>query len=415
MYDSLDSDVALIEQSRSARSKARRDSSFNCVAAVVLRINYADTSDHRASAVGALDVDSYGSPTAEVFVPSSGNRVNGVRILQHGSARRNMSVWLPSVSTHYMDGTALYVAKLNELTGDAIEPIELVKPTSVYDFDGDIVIVQTLRISEDHYENMIIGTMPHIMPARERLHYAPTSRQTAEARRYDPNYEPKDGEGMMSLRASRLSSLAYVHPLMGVHPSGSLPEREGLSPAEFIQETHKGDPDRMIANPVGDERYMAHNGTLLRLDRQGNVTIDTTLAGVKNNQQDYEASSVFGDAGHIDINLCRRVGQGFSIRLGGEVVFSIKSDGANSVVELGAALAEGFSAVLGERLEAVFDNHQHMTAQGPTTVPLPVQDPLTAGSFPDVPPIGTMKPSNIGSANESADHAVLTDKVLVRS
>ena len=173
--------------------------------------------------------------------------------------------------------------------------------------------------------------------------------------------------------------------------------------------------DRTSANPIGLERYLSHNGTILRVDQQGNVIIDTALAGVQNNDLDVVPSAQIGDRGHIDVNILRRSGQGLNIRIGGEVVFSIEAQiGGASVISLGKELAQAFSAVLGERLQEVFDNHQHMTAQGFTTKPIPIQEPTFAGEFPSVAPVGGAVPSNMESANQSASTAVFAHDILLR-
>tara|TARA_R110002110_G_scaffold92555_10_gene241489 strand:+ start:450 stop:1700 length:1251 start_codon:yes stop_codon:yes gene_type:complete len=413
----FDYDIEQIRERRDERIYNRKDTSFVCVIGVVLKINYADTSDHRASAVGELDVTNYGSPTADVYLPTSRQVLTRVKIVQHGSARQNVSVWLPAVSTHMKDGEAIYVPRIDPKTSLTIEPIQYIKPMTVNDFDGDSVIVQSLHIGSGDYDYFIIGTVPSVSPARERLHYSPRSQQVTEVQKYDESYLPNDmaTTAFMTVRANRLSSLDFTHPLLGIHADGSTPEADGLSSDDQLKQTNEDQPDRMMANPIGDERYLAHNGAVVRIDQQGNVLLDTTLAGLKNNRMDIEAAAAFGDAGHVDINVNKRIGQGLVIRLGGEVVFSIRHDGSNDIVSLGKELAQAFSSVLGERLAAVFDNHQHLTTQGPTTVPLPIQDPLTAASFDDVAPTGAMKPSNIGSANESENHAVMTDKVIVRS
>jgi hypothetical protein len=417
--DRFTDDIDMLTSARGEKTRPRSGSDYQSSVGAVVKIHYADTSDHRASTVGGIDTLNYGAPTVDVFLPYSRQTLRKVKVLQHGSARQNVSIWTPTLSTHILEGDTLYVPEIDERTGLTIEPLKYKRPGAISDFDGDHVIVQSIHMGAGDYDYFVIGTVPFALPSRERLHYAPRSRQAADVRIYNQNYTPADTEqsdsNSMSVRANRLSALDYTHPLLGVRSDGSSPDISAADGDEMIEQTNEGKPDRLLSNPVGEERYLAHNGSVARIDQQGNVLLDTTLAGIKNNRMDIEAAAAFGDAGHIDINLNKRLGQGITVRVGGEVVFSIRHQGDTDIVSLGAELAEAFSSVLGERLAAVFDNHQHMTVQGPTTVPLPVQDPLTAGAFPDVPPVGTMTPSNIGSANESEAHAVITDKVIIRS
>ena len=417
MIDDFDDDIELVQSSREQRTRPRSTRAYESSIGAVVKINYADTSDHRASAIGEIDPLNYGAITVDVFLPYSRQTLRKVKVLQHGSARQNVSIWTPTVSTHILKGETLYVPEIDKRTGLTVEPLQYKRPGTISDFDGDHVVVQSIHIGSGDYDFFVIGTVPFALQSRERLHYAPRSKQAAEIKSYNQSYEPSEIESQnsMSVRANRLSSLDYVHPLLGVSSDGSLPDFDAATDSDMIEQTNADKPDRFLSNPIGEERYLAHNGSVARIDQQGNVLLDTTLAGIKNNRLDVEPAAAFGDAGHIDINLNKRLGQGVTVRLGGEVVFSIRHQGDSDIISLGAELAEAFSSVLGERLAAVFDNHQHMTAQGPTTVPLPIQDPLTAGAFPDVPPVGTMTPSNIGSANESEDHAVMTDKVIIRS
>ena len=397
---------------------ARRNTSFSSVMGVVLSISYADDSDYRVSDSGVKSPQSYGSPTATVYIPSNGARSSGVRILQHGSARLNMSVWTPAVSTHRVlsDGRVV-VPKRRELGDDMVRPIEWVSGTSVDMFDGDTVIIQNLPSgSAGSFASVIIGSIPKAKPAIDRLHMGPFSKNASEIGLTVGEYNAVEGAQPLAtaIRSNNPSSELVRHPALPASNIRALPAKtDDQTLADYIASSYESLTvfDRTQANPVGSERYIAHNGSIVRIDQQGNIIVDTSLAGIQNNGIDPVDAAVDGDAGHIDVNILRRDGQGFNIRIGGELVFQIASDPSGCSVTLGREVAKAFSAVLGENLQEVFDNHQHMTAQGPTTIPLPVQDPLTAGVFPNEPnPV--VKSSNIKTANKTSSPVFARDIIL---
>ena len=307
------------------------------------------------------------------------------------------------------------VPKVDNL-GDLIEPIEWIKGDNPDLFDGDTVIIQNLPTGAGgQFTSVIIGSIPKGKPAMERLHMSPFSRNSSEIADTVGDYSPVEEElpVIASVRSTNPSVDSVRHPNLAVSESSVLPDKgAGQSLSSYIEASYSaGILDRTQANPVGAERYIAHNGTIARIDQQGNVIIDTSLAGIENSDIDAVAAAVNGDAGHIDVNIMRRSGQGLNIRIGGEVVFRIAADPSGCSITLGKELGQAFSAVLGESLQEVFDNHQHMTAQGPTTIPLPVQDPLTAGQFANEP-VPALKSSNIKTANKTDKRVFASDIIL---
>lgn len=412
MMDEIDD----LREERALMQGSGRSKYFSSTIGVVLSIQYADESDPRVADNGSKSPSAYGSPTATVLVPASGARTSGVKILQHGSAARNMSIWLPTVSTHRVlsDGRIM-VPKVDNL-GDLVEPIEWIEGDSVDRFDGDTVVIQNLPVGfGGQFTSVIIGSIPKGKPAIERLHMSPFSRNSSEIADTLGEYSPVEEELniISSVRSTNPSADTVRHPNLTVSESSALPDKAAdQSLASYIEASYStGIYDRTQANPVGAERYVAHNGTIARIDQQGNVIIDTSLAGIQNSDIDAVQAAVTGDAGHIDVNIMRRSGQGLNVRIGGEVVFRIAADPSGCSITLGKELGQAFSAVLGERLQEVFDNHQHMTAQGPTTIPLPVQDPLTAGQFANEP-VPALKSSNIKTANKTDNRVFASDIIL---
>jgi len=128
------------------------------------------------------------------------------------------------------------------------------------------------------------------------------------------------------------------------------------------------------AAPDGNERWVGHQGTVVRVDRVGNVRIDTVGAGVANDGEtdDSEDASV----GHVDINL--KTGASFVVRVAGVPVFRLRADGDGEVeLDIGAGDQR---VVLGDRFQAVFDAHTHPEAGAPPaqTMAAAQLDPATA-------------------------------------
>lgn len=407
----------LDELNEEVASFSRRSSSFSSTMAVVLKIEYADQSDFRVSSSGTQSTQTYGSPTAIVYNPITKTKATGVRILQHGSATSNMSIWIPTVSTHriFADGS-IQVPRRDD-SGENVEPIEFIEPADLEDFDGDIVVVQNLPTGfQGGYMSVITGTIPRSTVVFERLHLDPFSRNSSDISSTVPDFNPAGHEEnlALSVRANKSSEEDFRHPSVAVSTAVSPPEKtSGQSIADYISSSYDvGILDRTQANPVGQERYIAHNGTIVRIDQQGSIIVDTSLAGVANSQLDAVPSALIGDAGHIDINVVKRTGQGLNFRIGGEVVFRVSATlGGDVVVSLGKEVAKAFSAVLGENLQKVFDGHQHMTPQGATTKPLPVQLETFAGEFPDEP-VPTVQSTNITTANKTSERVFARDIIL---
>lgn len=395
----------------------RRSGSFSSTLAVVLKIQYADESDFRVSSSANLNPESYGSPTATVYNPVSKTTLSGVRILQHGSAISNMSIWTPTVSTHRELSNGIILVPRRDNLGENIEPLDFVEPRELEDFDGDIVVVQNLPTgSQGRYISVITGSIPRATVLFERLHLDQFSRNSTDIASTIPEFEPAGHQEDLALnvRSNVASRQTFRHPSVAISTAVGEQERlENQTTSEYIQSSYDaGVLDRTQANPVGHERYVAHNGTIVRIDQQGSILVDTSLAGVQNNQLDAVPSALVGDAGHIDINVVKRSGQGLNFRIGGEVVFRVSATlGGDVVVSLGKEVAQAFSAVLGENLQKVFDNHQHMTPQGATTKPLPVQLEPFAGEFVDQP-VPQVISTNINTANKSSDRVFSRDIIL---
>ena len=394
----------------------RREMSFSSTLAVVLKIDYADQSDFRVSSSSSLTPSSYGSPTATVFSPATNTKLSGVRILQHGSAVSNMSIWTPTVSTHRELSNGSILAPRRDDLGELVEPIEFTMPANLEAFDGDIVVVQNLPTGEGRYISVITGSIPKSTVSFERLHLDPFSRNRADIASTIPDFEPAGHQEDLALevRSNNASGDTFRHPSVAVSTAVSPPEKTAdQSTEEYIQSSYDvGVLDRTQSNPIGQERYVAHNGTIVRIDQQGSIIVDTSLAGVQNSQIDAVPSALIGDAGHIDINVLKRSGQGLNFRIGGEVVFRVSATiSGDVIVSLGKEVAKAFSAVLGENLQKVFDNHQHMTPQGATTKPLPVQLEAFAGEFADEP-VPTLVSTNINTANKTSDRVFSRDIIL---
>ena len=395
----------------------RRSSSFESTLAVVLKIQYADESDFRVSSSASLNPNSYGSPTATVYNPISKTKLSGVRILQHGSAISNMSIWTPTVSTHRELTSGIMLVPRRDNLGEHIEPLEFIEPKELEDFDGDIVVVQNLPTgSQGRYISVITGSIPRAKVLFERLHLDQFSRNRSDIASTIPEFEPAGHQEdlALSIRSNTTSRETFRHPSVAVSTAVGQPEKlDSQTISDYIEASYDvGVLDRTQANPVGHERYVAHNGTIVRIDQQGSIIVDTSLAGVQNSQLDAVPSALAGDVGHIDINVVKRSGQGLNFRIGGEIVFRVSATvSGDVVVSLGKEVAQAFSAVLGENLQKVFDNHQHMTPQGATTKPLPVQLEPFAGEFVDQP-VPQIISTNINTANKSSDRVFSRDIIL---
>ena len=407
-----------VNQERRNLSGLIKNRSAQIVSAVVLDIQYSDENDSRRNIKGSAVRASYGSPTATVYQPASKITISGVRIMQHGSAIRNMSIWIPTVSTHRMSERGeVLVPKIED--GKIIEPLIFVAPASVNDFDGDHVLIQQVSIGGPSFASVIIGTLPKATPHPERMHLDAISRDVNLIQGYVADYEPSGDAGVkaqiMDVRTNNLAGEPFIHPKQVISNTASVPHKPSTtSLADHLAalSAPARNPDRYRSSPVGNERYLSHNGTILRVDQQGNVIIDTSEAGIQNNELDPVPAARSGNSGHIDVNICRRLNQGLNIRIGGSIVFSISNTPAGVTVSIGDEYNEAFGAVLGERLATLFDSHQHMTNSGVTTNPIPIQLPAGAVEYPATPP-GAATPSNFASASLSSSTEVIESGIVL--
>jgi len=145
------------------------------------------------------------------------------------------------------------------------------------------------------------------------------------------------------------------------------------------------------AAPDGNERWVGHQGTHARIDRAGNVRVDTTRAGVANDDTTQDATN----GGHVDLNLAS--GASVVLRFGGRAEFRLRVEGEGEGQRVVLDIGKGADqrVVLGDRLMALFDTHKHVTFYG-TTGPV----------APD---------SMMAAAQADEARAVLSERMKVRS
>lgn len=78
------------------------------------------------------------------------------------------------------------------------------------------------------------------------------------------------------------------------HPRSRRPQN-GATPAELVD---VGADGAVGTTPDGLERFLAHQGTVARVDRAGNVVVDTSAGG-----QTDAGDALEGTSGHVDLNL----------------------------------------------------------------------------------------------------------------
>lgn len=143
--------------------------------------------------------------------------------------------------------------------------------------------------------------------------------------------------------------------------------------------------------PDGLERWVGHQGTVARIDRAGNALLDTTSAGTANDGESVDAEG----AGHLDVNIAP--GASVVLRFGGRAEFHLRvqgeGDGQRVVLDVGKGADQ--RVVLGDRLMALFDLHQHTTFYGQT-------GPVTPAT-------------SMSTAQADGARAALSDRVKVRS
>ena len=115
--------------------------------------------------------------------------------------------------------------------------------------------------------------------------------------------------------------------------------------------------------PDGFERYTAHQGSVARISRFGDVEVDCARGGTTNTGQ-----AMTGDrGGRVDLNVRRD--QEIVIRMEGMPVFRVRSVGGVVNVDIGETAGE--PAVLGDSFKTLFDAHVHTTFYGVTGPPSP--------------------------------------------
>lgn len=150
------------------------------------------------------------------------------------------------------------------------------------------------------------------------------------------------------------------------HPKGARVQA-GLVP-QAIPSVTPGEAADLPAGPDGNERYVAHQGLVGRIDRAGNLRLDLAGSGVANDGVTEDAPA--GDSGRVDLNL--RAGGQLVVRSAGVPVFVVTADADGKVtIDLGRDASE--RAVLGDRFAALFDGHRHPTPFG-TTGPVVLED-----------------------------------------
>lgn len=119
------------------------------------------------------------------------------------------------------------------------------------------------------------------------------------------------------------------------------------------------------AAPAGNERFLAHQGTVVRVDHFGNVVVDTSGAGIANDgETDEAAARDVLDAGRLDINL--RSAAALVVRVAGVPLLRLRVRAEDGKVELDLGESASERAVLGDRFAALFDRHRHTTWYGET-------------------------------------------------
>lgn len=151
------------------------------------------------------------------------------------------------------------------------------------------------------------------------------------------------------------------------HTRGAYPQNGAVAVAPPT--VTPGEAAELPKGPDGNERWVAHQGTVARIDRNGNVRIDAAGAGIGNDGE----TDVRGEgetSGHVDLNL--GAGAELVIRSGGVPVVRIKAR-PNGQVEVDLGVDPSERGVLGDRFAALFDGHRHLDALG-TTGPVVVED-----------------------------------------
>lgn len=145
-------------------------------------------------------------------------------------------------------------------------------------------------------------------------------------------------------------------------PGGKRPQN-GHEPAPLPTVT-PGEAENLSPVPDGNEAWLAHQGTVARIDRAGNLRVDLTAAGTANDGvTDVRGTTA---SGVVDLNL--RAGATLTVRSGGVPVLVLTArDDGQVTIDLGKAASE--RAVLGERLQALFDGHRHPYLFGVTGAP----------------------------------------------
>lgn len=170
-----------------------------------------------------------------------------------------------------------------------------------------------------------------------------------------PNIDELDGERVLIGFENGNRARPWI---MGSaqHPLTSRPQN-GKTLREIPGPTEDGS---RAPGPDGNERWAAHQGSVVRLDRRGNLAVNTRGAGVGNDgKTDVSEDQV---SGHIDLDV--KAGAQVVIRFAGSPVFRLRVDGDGGVVfDLGEEASQ--RAVLGERLQSLYDVHGHMLIEVP--------------------------------------------------
>lgn len=149
------------------------------------------------------------------------------------------------------------------------------------------------------------------------------------------------------------------------------------------------------ASHVSRERWLSHQGTIVRIDRRGDVVVDARAAGKHNDGE----TTVDDTGGTVDVGI--RQGAEIVFRVDGVPMLRLRAD-AQGGLELDLGASPGFSVVLGERLQALFDAHVH---------PVPQGSPTTGPPQPNPPPPGFGFIGAIGNAQLDPQTAVLSNRV----
>lgn len=143
------------------------------------------------------------------------------------------------------------------------------------------------------------------------------------------------------------------------HP-GMVWKQAGAEPKPLPTYT-AGEAERLSLEPDGRERWLAHQGTVARVDRAGNLRIDLADAGKDNGGR---AAIADGEAaGWVDLNM--KPGARLILRSGGVPVF-VFTAGADGQLTLDVGKDAGERAILGDSFMPLFDRHRHYDWSGMT-------------------------------------------------